>query len=420
VAPKDPLIAGGPSQIVVFDRDQTGPLKPNLYVARKYLYTYDIYSRTVWGFQANDHDFSKVLDLSDPAGADTTELNTEAMSAASVTDMADLPDGFIMKNTHDGTEYTWLKSRGLWSTARRWARLNPDPLKPYIGNLVDVAATEDYLYVLTMEGWNAYSIRLWKSSDGREWTEVPNNSSYAYLENIYGRGATLYAGAFNGTSSRTYGILYDNGSGLAATDAGGGSPVSGRLVGAQTMGGVDYVASPDGVFYGTTPSSLTAASFGANVVSGLCGIINVDGVIAAVSGGGSLYYGDSGGFSLLGGGSGFTGALTVFRDASDTPKLLLLGYRGSGYYSYGYRELVLETASPYISGSTPFILHEAGDLNPGSSVANTNAFRSSLGRRVVRSIIQTPGEIDSNRILFASTQTKGLWSYRGDEWNAEE
>jgi hypothetical protein len=331
-APKEPLIRGGPSQIVVHSSA--------LYVARKYIYKYEYDSVSKY----------------------------------------------------------------------RWERF--EPTTPPDGDVIDIASAGTSLFVLTMKNWDAYSMKLWKSDDGGgTWAPVANGTGYN-LENIYGGGNTLFAGAFTGTSSRSYGVLYYDSINLVSCTG-----VTGRLAGAAQIGSTYYVAAGSTVYSGTSLTSLSAVT-PASFPGSIAGIIEVGGKIAVATVNGHLYQGGGVSFTRHGSfGGDFTGALTVFYETDGiTPKFLLLGTESdSSYYTYGYREVSINGSGELTGG-----FNEPGEGN--SSIANRPRYRASLGRRVIRSIIQTPRAIDTNQPLFASTQSQGLWRYyrSKEEWNADD
>jgi hypothetical protein len=343
---------------------------------------------------------------------DIADLTTYAKAETS----DPVPEGTIVKNTHDDVEYIWSTVDDVqkWNRIHKWGRVTPDPAQPYSGDVIDVAATTSALYVLTMDGWDAYGMQLWRSTDGINWTNVSVSGS-PYLENIYGGGDILFAGAFTGTSSREYGVLYDDGSNLVpCTD--GANSIKGRLAGAAQTSSAYYVAAGSTVYSGSSAITLsTPASIG----SAIAGIIAIPGKeLAAATVNGRLYEVSGGSFTQVGGSLGgtFTGALAVFYDASQHAKLLLIGTElDSSYYTYGYRELEINGSGSLVAG-----FHEPGGSD--SSIANQPRYRSSLGRRVIQSIIQTPKIIDDNQTLFTSTQKNGLWRYyrSKEEWNADD
>jgi hypothetical protein len=281
-----------------------------------------------------------------------------------------------------------------------------------------VAATGSYVFILTMDNWGAYSMRLWRSADsGVTWTEIAGLPGY-YLETIYAAGNTLFAGAFQGQGSRDYAVLSLTGPAASLSLSLGNLGSSGYLAGAAQAGGNFYVAVADqGVYAGPSGTGLSASP---DTFSGaVSGIIDIAGAtIAVATTNGRLYYGTLGAFTLLNDWDpAFIGGIAVFYDAGNDPSLLLLSIDGGGYYTYGYREIELTPAAPYFSSTT---LHEPGGAL--SSIANTPRYRSTLGRRVIRSIIQAPLVLDSDQTLFASTQSQGLWKYyrSTQEWNAYE
>lgn len=122
-----------------------------------------------------------------------------------------------------------------------------------------------------------------------------------------------------------------------------------------------------------------------------------------------------------------TGTLAIWRenDQPSSNRLLLAGRQDSLYYSstsgftYGYLELELDTIG--IKGGKNFI--EPGK-EPLSTVRGDNErYQSTIGKNPVNYLFQVPPEIDGDMILFASTQKNGVWSYRERngifQWNAE-
>jgi len=123
-----------------------------------------------------------------------------------------------------------------------------------------------------------------------------------------------------------------------------------------------------------------------------------------------------------------TGAITVYKNTDNKPSLLLVGRKETSYttssgYTNGYVEITLDPETGKISGSQ---FNEPGKAAPSSVVGDKSYERyvSSLGKKTVNHIIQTPLSTDPNMRLFASTQQNGVWSYRdrgeGMVWNAEQ
>jgi hypothetical protein len=124
-----------------------------------------------------------------------------------------------------------------------------------------------------------------------------------------------------------------------------------------------------------------------------------------------------------------TGALALWEDHLNPDMKLLVAGMQSGLYSTstssytnGYVEFEL-TPGGALDKYSPTFRHDSNRLQ---TVNNTDRYTTSLGKHPINHLFQTPREIDSNMIFFASTQTTGLWSYRdrphsgGLQWNAEE
>jgi len=123
-----------------------------------------------------------------------------------------------------------------------------------------------------------------------------------------------------------------------------------------------------------------------------------------------------------------TGALALwYKDKSDAePSLLLVGRKEYYYsstttaYSNGYLEIAL---NPSGGIQTNAVFTEPGK-NKLSSIDNNDRYVSSIGKKPVNHMIQTPAVIDEKMTLFASTQQNGVWSYRIRQgvmqWNAEQ
>jgi len=125
-----------------------------------------------------------------------------------------------------------------------------------------------------------------------------------------------------------------------------------------------------------------------------------------------------------------TGAIAVWYNTDHNPSLLLVGRKETSYttssgYTNGYVEITLDPETGKISGSQ---FNEPGKTAPSSVIGDKayDRYVSSLGKKPVNHIIQTPFSIDPNMRLFASTQQNGVWSYRdrgdgeGLRWNAEQ
>jgi len=124
-----------------------------------------------------------------------------------------------------------------------------------------------------------------------------------------------------------------------------------------------------------------------------------------------------------------TGTLAVWTDKNNpSNKLLLAGrqdeMKNTVNYVHGYMEIVLDSEGNILGNFR----------EPGSNTAEFSSIKqgdnrrylSTIGLHPVSHIIQVPSYIDSNMVIFASTQKNGVWSYRdrnfnGDWlWNAED
>jgi len=155
------------------------------------------------------------------------------------------------------------------------------------------------------------------------------------------------------------------------------------------------------------------------------GIINLTSTITvAIARNGNLYNVSASSFSSasvgLGSNRRATGALAIWTDGTDY--LLLaggddLGYSVNSGFAYGYMELVFDS-SGVITGN-----FKTPDGSGISTVTDDVSYNGTIGRNPIKHIFQAPADIDSKKVIFASTQLNGVWSYRerGDkkQWNAE-
>jgi len=123
-----------------------------------------------------------------------------------------------------------------------------------------------------------------------------------------------------------------------------------------------------------------------------------------------------------------TGTLAIWRenDQISSNRLLLAGrqdslrYSYSYGYTYGYLELELDING--IRDGKNFVEPGKEPLSTVSYGGNER-YQSTIGKNPVNYLFQAPPEIDGDMILFASTQKNGVWSYRDRngifQWNAE-
>lgn len=307
---------------------------------------------------------------------------------------------------------------------------------PTGGTIRSLAVAGGRLYALTIDGGSTTRTRIWRTDDGANWTAITigaSASNYSFLESLYAAGAsgseTLFIGAHvpagEADPVTAYGVLYVDGTsieavgsmtGLAAKDA------AGALIGAAWDGARYYLATTmDGIF------SSAAANSGYAIVAGtankdylLSGLIAVGSTVVAVGRGEVILYGSSAGFAAQSFSSKdtiFTGALAVWDDgdaANGSPDLLLAGIdEDDNSYVFGYKEIKL-TAGAFPS---PPVLKNPGEGSP-TTVSDEDTYDSTLGQVAVNHLFQYNS--GGTRILFASTFSEGLWSYRDEEWNAED
>jgi hypothetical protein len=105
----------------------------------------------------------------------------------------------------------------------------------------------------------------------------------------------------------------------------------------------------------------------------------------------------------------------VYTPIGSSSNLLLIGVKGA-VYNLGYREA-------WVNGSDGFALRSPGGSTQDSSirVEDKDKYSATLAKCAVNSLIQADdGSGGGWPVIFASTQKDGLWSYRNNEWNAEE
>jgi hypothetical protein len=335
--------------------------------------------------------------------------------------------------------------------------------------IVQIASTGDYLYTMCIQKENLNAGRSIRRFDGNDWERMNNPSQT--LQYIFAANDVLFIGTSNSSAS-SFSISYLlNGSNtplpLRTKDPETMEDVNvtGEISGAAWHGANYYISTKrHGIFTTTdfSPDStikLPLVSISINeadeeVIKELestpnyVGMINLDGKnIVAIARSGELYHVNVDENYIRRIGSSFsnnrraTGVLAVYTgriQTSDPEKpfiyrLLLAGRQDTIYYTtetgytYGYLEIELDETKPYgIADSASF--REPG-ISSLSTVSDNERFRSTIGKNPVNSILQPPFEIyREDRLIFASTQKSGLWSYRhrgggssgGWQWNAEQ
>ncbi len=289
------------------------------------------------------------------------------------------------------------------------------------GTVRAVAVANNTLYALVVSGEGTSTSAVYKLSS--TWSEVTKPTGYR-VETIFGAGSYLFAGGHS--TSGTYKVLYDNGSGSLATVSGLDSLASTcTLVGAVHVGSTYYLAIAGSGIYSTSDLSSSVSgpiSGSTNSDYNLNGLILVESQVVATAttddyDGGYLLVGNSSSFSQVYSNSSyyFTGALALWYAPSDTTAdLLLVGFVNTdSSYTRGYLEL------PLSSGSMPSSISfkSPGEGSP-TTVSDNDTYEQSLGRKAVTALHQGPN--GASGVLFASTSLDGLWSCRDQTWNEEE
>jgi len=285
------------------------------------------------------------------------------------------------------------------------------------GRVMCLAATTTSLYAIYLENDNNGKLKNCTSGEKISLSDV--KSIYG-VDNILficvgeNDNYTIYFIDENNPEIKSISIKKDN-----------SDPLDSILIGVAYDTTYYYLCTYDGIFHieKTQLGSSSATILGD--VTDFTGIINLnDDYAAAITNDGYLY--EISGEVLTKKANidekrNSTGALAVWKDGA-TPSLLLAGRREYYYstttgYSNGYVEITLDTTTGAIAGSG---FKEPGKGSP-TSIDNYDHYVSSLGKEPVNYIIQAP-----DGILFASTQQKGVWSYRdrgdgnGKTWNSEQ
>jgi hypothetical protein len=315
------------------------------------------------------------------------------------------------------------------------------------GGIIDLAATQGYLYALT----NADSPTLyrWNGTMGGGWVYVHfPPTDFPRLQAIYGEtddaGNPITSYLFVGTrgvnvgrdDKQDYAVFYINDSSPNAVQG----IVSGTalLTGAVYDGSNHYISTGGGGIYQWSGSGDPTNISGGKNVRGMIriGTGSVT-VLAFCYGGDILSVSSSSATALNQSGLEFRGPATVWRDDAGTPSLLLVAVTtsNSSYGStYGYREINL-LSGPAVTGTPGVIeLREPGTPTTGypSTMDDNHRYRDTIATKPLNAILQVPSGVDPERPLFASVQGTGtmkhdtdggLWSYRirtgGWQWNAE-
>jgi hypothetical protein len=288
----------------------------------------------------------------------------------------------------------------------KWGEVGGAPSKIY-----DIAAGSDGVYLLRVDDSDTSVHKLNGGAIG-------NSTGYDMIQGIYSDGGenpgTVYAGAMSGNDS--YAILGVNNNAFTVIRT-----IDSPLAGVAKIGSVTYFATARNGILRRDGSTWTTV--GSSSGYSIAGIINAKGKIIAVTGNGYILEVDATNSTVTAHSKGiyFTGGLAVYEgnDINGKVSLLLLGIKNS-IYNMGYREMVIPSNPTDSIDSTLYIPGERASL---STVSGRDRYEATLAKSAVNSLVRlspASGGGDGLPVLFASTQKDGLWSYRNNEWNAEE
>jgi len=323
--------------------------------------------------------------------------------------------------------------------------------------IMQIASTSAHLYALCYKDGDSRVETSLKQLKGSVWEKIKfseenlSNGENSSIQQIFSALDMVFVGVRN-DSSFSYTIQYVDKNDytikeLKYPEEGIEKNVSGELSGAAYDGsGTYYICTRDNGIYKTAsfPDANGTIRVSGSDKYAFTGIINLEdnnNTVVAISRGGALYtVNDSVTLAKSFPESRFssTGAIALWSDTvkPDNEKketwdddysrrLLLVGrqdsleYTTNSGYTYGYLELELDENG--IKSDANFV--EPGINASFTTVDDNERFLSTIGKQPVNFIIQTPREIDPDKIIFASTQQDGVWSYRvrdkKSQWNAE-
>jgi hypothetical protein len=313
----------------------------------------------------------------------------------------------------------------LWNYTGTWSEKievkNPNSGEELFW-IVDIAATASHLYIVVIN--HESKGELWRAPLGLVSWERVEGTTNLNVQSIFTANNVLFIGARVEENSITTNNVYyfkdEPISSAIITNA----P---QILNGVAIAGSNYFLSAGNVY--SIPDTLTSASLISGLPNNFLGIINTasDRIVGITYNGGLFYVNPAITSPIATSGNDATriatGALAVW--ANDGNRLLLIGR-----YSGGYMEMVINTDGSIDVGTTTRNNFRGPGLNDPSSVGNANNARSlyinSINRRPVNFIFQTPSGIDEHRMLLASTQLNGVWSFRRhrndnyESWNAEE
>jgi len=320
----------------------------------------------------------------------------------------------------------------------------------FSSRVLDIAATGSYLYAAFADSENN---KLWISSDGINGTEKPVDIN---IQAIFAAGNYLYISARStdsSTYSHSYSVHYLQGENdpvsISVIDADDAQrvtinnlAVSGTTVYfcSHGSGSSSTDMKGKGIFSSAAGSSTATLITGSSSIS-FTGIITLNSgeVVAIARDDGQLYRVTATEVTILdnvklGRPSNNMGTLALWTDENNAGNnLLLAGTQDitnttSTSHTHGYMELILGSAGE-IAAAGEF---DWPGIRNNSTMENRESFITSLGKHGVNHLFQYVYPASSSnsgmKVLFASTQQNGVWSYRDRgsnnennwQWNAEQ
>jgi hypothetical protein len=290
------------------------------------------------------------------------------------------------------------------------------------GRVVQLAATTNWLYALTIEGsGNTKHVKQY----GGNWNNISINNPLSIFAVNTNNVLFICAGGGDVNDNTIY-YAEDSALPNPPTTASITNTANKSLLNGMAHNGTNYYlcTNSSGIFRVDSSSPGTAYLIGGSSIN-FTGIISIGtSVVAIKREEGNLYNVTTTTTTLINGvsfGGYSTGALAIWENPANTSEKLLLAGRDSdvryttGSIAYGYMEIYLDSGGNGVTGS-----FEEPGIRARSSVADNKLYISTLRKHPVNHIIQTP---TTGRTLFASTQSKGVWSYRvrsgTPQWNAE-
>jgi hypothetical protein len=315
----------------------------------------------------------------------------------------------------DGTMYVasrFGKTIHYYDKAGAWNRISSPN-----GNIMDLAADGKYLYALyALTGDPLGETKVYYRKEDASWEPISDGVDGA-VQTICGAGGVNGGYIFASTAKGLFVYKTDENSFSSLLPD---IPKENKVTGAALLESTYYVAVVNKGIYTFDGSALSAAPVTGTEGKPIVGMLAAGDKIVAVSresgsGSGSLFYGDSSGFAEAQKSVAFSGAMTLW-SANKTPAsasdLLLVGIQAPSYSTVnGYREITLNNGN---LATAPLGLGTPGESGV-STVSSTDSYVSTIGLRIVTALYQA-----ADNTIFASTTTRGLWSYRNDVWNAED